>query len=143
MPHAKKEDIVRVNYTGRLEDGTVFDTSTDGDPLEFRLGAGEVIPGFEEAVIGMNEGAKKTVTLPSDQAYGPRREDLMIQVDRDKLPDDLKPEVGQRLAVELGEEQRAVVVVTEVTDAAITIDANHPLAGEALTFDIELVGLNP
>lgn len=138
MAKAQIGDTVRIHYTGRLDDGTVFDTSENRDAFRFTLGRGEVIPGFEKAVTGMEVGEKRTATIPPAEAYGERRDDLIIEVPRDRLPSDLQPEIGQRLTFHAG--NRAVpVVVTELSETTITIDANHPLAGKALTFDIELV----
>lgn len=139
MAEARSGDTVSIHYTGRLEDGTVFDTSENRDPLEFKLGEGNVIPGFEKAVQGMEEGESKTATVPSDEAYGKRREDLVLSVAKEQLPPDLDPEVGQRLQMEAGDGQTFQVVISEVEDESVEVDANHPLAGEDLTFDIELV----
>jgi peptidylprolyl isomerase len=137
---AKNGDTVQVNYTGKLADGTVFDSSVGREPLEFTLGAGQMIPGFEKAVFGMKVGEKKTVTIPVDEAYGPHRDDLVIEVPRDKLPAGLTPEVGQQLGVKQADGSTAVVTITNVSDNnTVTIDANHPLAGKDLTFEIELV----
>ncbi|MFW6138644.1 MAG: FKBP-type peptidyl-prolyl cis-trans isomerase [Spirochaetota bacterium] len=141
MSEAKKGDTVKVHYTGKLEDGTVFDSSEDRDPLKFTVGGGQVIPGFEQAVIGMNPGETKTETVTSDQAYGPYRKEMVIEVDKNKLPQDLDPEVGQQLQVRQQEGQPVPVMVTEVTDSSVTLDANHPLAGKDLTFDIQLVDI--
>jgi peptidylprolyl isomerase len=136
---AKDGDTVKVHYSGTLEDGTVFDTSAGGEPLEFTIGEGMIIPGFEEAVIGMQVEDSKTVNIPADQAYGPHDDNLLIEVDRDELPEGLEPEVGQQLQ-SMGEDGSiTMVTVTDVTDTTITVDANHPLAGEDLTFEIELV----
>lgn len=139
MAEAKSGDTVSIHYTGRLEDGTVFDTSEDRDPLEFTLGEGNVISGFEEAVEGMEEGQSKTASISSEQAYGQRRDDLVLSVAKDQLPPDLDPEVGQRLQMQAGDGQTFQVVISEVEDESVEVDANHPLAGEDLTFDIELV----
>jgi len=136
---AKDGDTVKVHYTGTLDDGTTFDSSLEREPLEFTLGAGQVIPGFEEAVIGMQVGQSKTVTIPSEEAYGPYTEERVMVVERDQLPEDLEPEVGQRLQTQGADGRIIVVVVTEVTETTITVDANHPLAGKDLTFEIELV----
>jgi peptidylprolyl isomerase len=136
---AETGDTVRVHYTGRLADGTVFDTSAGGEPLEFTLGQGNVIPGFEEAVIGMQVGATKTVVIPTDQAYGQRQEDLVFEVGRDELPADIDPVAGMQLQMNQGDGSITIVTITEVSETTITIDANHFLAGQSLTFDIELV----
>lgn len=139
MIQAKPGDTVKIHYTGKLEDGTVFDTSANREPLEFTLNQGQVIPGFEQAVLGMAPGESKTQKIPMEEAYGPYREEMVIEVSRQQLPADLEPEVGQQLQVQQPNGQAVPVFVTEVTDATVTLDANHPLAGEDLTFDIELV----
>jgi len=136
---AKTGDVVRVHYTGKLADGTVFDTSAGSEPLEFTLGEGKVIPGFEEAVTGMQVGESKTVTIPADEAYGQRRDDMVFKVERDDLPADIDPEVGMQLQMNQGDGSIAIVTITEVSETTITLDANHPLAGQDLIFDIELV----
>jgi peptidylprolyl isomerase len=139
MIQAKPGDTVKIHYTGKLEDGTVFDSSVNREPLEFTLNGGQVIPGFEQAVVGMMPGESKTQKIPMDQAYGPYRSEMVIEVSRQQLPADLQPEVGQQLQVQQPNGQAVPVFVTEVTDATVTLDANHPLAGEDLTFDIQLV----
>lgn len=139
MAQAKAGDTVRVHYTGRLDDGTVFDSSRGREPLEFTIGSGSVIPGFEQAVVGMAPGESKRETVPADQAYGAYDENLVFQVGRDGLPDDLEPEVGQELAARTEAGQIMRLTVREVDEAGVTLDANHPLAGKDLTFDIELV----
>ncbi len=139
MTQAKSGDTVRIHYTGTLDDGTQFDSSAGRDPLEFALGGGQVIPGFDNAVDGMAVGDSKTVTIPAEEAYGERHEQLVQQVSRSALPDEITPEVGMQLQSQSPEGQVMMLVVTEVEDESITVDANHPLAGQALTFDIELV----
>jgi len=139
MTQAKSGDTVRIHYTGTLDDGTQFDSSAGRDPLEFALGGGQVIPGFDSAVGGMTVGESKSVTIPPEQAYGERHEQLVQQVPKSALPDDMKPEVGMQLQSQSPEGQVMNLVVTEVEEATITVDANHPLAGQALTFAIELV----
>jgi peptidylprolyl isomerase len=138
-PQAKYGDTVQVHYTGKLADGTVFDSSVELDPFEFTLGAGQVIPGFEKAVLGMKVGEKKTVNIPVDEAYGPRRDEMVAELPREKLPSDMTPEVGQQLVMRQPDGSEIIVTITEVSDEAVTIDANHPLAGKDLTFEIELV----
>lgn len=142
MANAKDGDTVSIHYTGRLEDGTVFDTSQDRDPLTFKLGEGKVIPGFEKAVVGMEKGEEKTTTIPAESAYGPRRDDLLLTVPRERLPEDLDPEVGQQLEMRTSEGQEVPVTVVETGDESLVLDANHPLAGKDLTFEIELVGID-
>ncbi len=139
MAQAKSGDRVRVHYSGFLEDGTVFDSSLDRDPLEFTIGEGMVIKGFEDAVMGMNEGESKTISIPSDEAYGPYRDDLVAVVERRMVPADIDPKVGLVLQLRTPDGQVTDVVVTEVTDETITIDANHPLAGKDLIFEIKLM----
>jgi peptidylprolyl isomerase len=136
---AKNGDTVQVHYTGKLADGTVFDTSVGDEPIEFTLGSGQVIPGFEKAVLGMKVGEKKTVTIPPDEAYGQRRDDLIAEVPREKLPSGLTPQVGQQLGMTLPNGGTTVVTITSVSDNTVTIDGNYPLAGKDLTFEIELV----
>jgi peptidylprolyl isomerase len=135
----KQGDEVKVHYTGKLEDGTVFDSSQGREPISFKVGEGQVIPGFENAVEGMEVGQSKTVTIPSDQAYGPRREDMVVTVEKDKFPEGVDPEEGQRFQVGSSEGQSVPAVVTNVTGDEVTLDANSPLAGQDLTFDIEVV----
>lgn len=147
MAQAKKGDKVKVHYTGRLDDGSVFDSSECSDddcgcssgPLEFTIGEGQVIPGFEEAVVGMNIDDTKSVHIPVDQAYGERIEEMVAQVPRTELPAGMAPEVGQQLEVTQEDGNIFPVVITEVTDTHISIDANHPLAGQNLNFDLRLV----
>ncbi|WP_031387630.1 FKBP-type peptidyl-prolyl cis-trans isomerase [Desulfonatronum thiodismutans] len=138
MTQAQTGNQVKVHYTGRLDSGQVFDSSADREPLEFTLGQGQLIPGFEAAVTGMQVGDKKTVTIPAEDAYGPRQDDLLFSVERSQLPDTIQPEVGQQLQVNQ-EGQTALVTISELTDTTMTLDANHPLAGENLTFDLEVV----
>lgn len=143
MERAKTGDTVSVHYTGKLTDGTVFDSSAQREPLEFTIGERQVIAGFEQAVEGMAAGESKTVQIPPEEAYGPHQAELVFQVDRENLPTELDPEVGQRLAFQRPDGQTVPLTVTEVSESGVTLDANHPLAGEELTFDLELVGINP
>jgi peptidylprolyl isomerase len=138
MQRAKAGDTVRVHYTGTLGDGSVFDSSRGRAPLEFTLGSGQVIAGFDGAVTGMQIGEEKTVVIPAADAYGPRREEMLFAVERDQLPAAMQPEVGQELQVSQGDRSFAVRV-HEVGDARVVLDANHPLAGQDLTFALELV----
>lgn len=141
MAQAKSGDSVQVHYTGRLTDGSVFDTSDGRDPLKFTLGEGMVIPGFNDAIIDMNIGDKKTVEIPVDQAYGPSQDELVMPVPRDQFPPDITPEVGQQLQMGGPNGELMVVTVTNVKEDIVTLDANPPLAGEDLTFDVELVAI--
>ena len=136
---AKNGDHVRVHYTGRLEGGEVFDSSRNGDPLEFTVGAGEVIPGFAEGVQGMQVGESKTIEIEAEDAYGPHREGLVTSISRDIAQFPEEPKVGAHFLLPLQDGTQHPVVVTEVTDTHITIDGNHPLAGKKLIFDVELV----
>ena len=139
MARAKYGDTVKVHYTGRLDDGTVFDTSANGEPLQFTIGSGQIIPGFEQAVVGMNPGESKTVKIPAEDAYGQRREDLIIEVEKSQLPEGLKPEVGLQLQSRQPDGRIVVLTIADMTESHVTLDANHPLAGKDLTFDIQLV----
>ena len=139
MTQAKSGDTVRIHYTGTLDDGTEFDSSAGREPLEFALGGGQVIPGFDSAVDGMAVGENKTVTIPAEQAYGERHEQLVQQVPKDAVPDEIDPAVGMQLQSRSPEGQVMSLVVTDVADDTITVDGNHPLAGQSLTFAIELV----
>lgn len=139
MTQAKNGDNVQVHYTGTLEDGTVFDTSRSRSPLQFTLGEGRLIPGLEEAVVGMNAGDAKKVTIPPDKAYGQQRAELIVNMDRKQLPGDVQPVVGQRLEITQANDQNVLVTVTDVAESSITLDANHPLAGKALIFELELM----
>jgi len=130
---------VRVNYTGKFEDGNIFDSSENRDPLEFTVGEGAVIPGFEEAVIGMALGDKKSVDLPPEQAYGERHDQMISSVERSLLPEHLNPGVGDVLQAPQDDGRVVIVTVIEADDNSITVDANHPLAGITLSFEIELV----
>lgn len=141
MAQAKEGDIVKVHYTGKLEDGTVFDTSEERTPLEFTIGSGQIIPGFEQAVVGMEPGETKTATVPPEEAYGQHREDMTIAVERGQFPEDINPEAGQQLQIQQPDGRTAIVVISDVTESTVTLDANHPLAGQPLTFDIELVDI--
>ncbi len=139
MAEAKLGDRVRVHYRGSLTDGTEFDSSFDGDPLEFTLGEGMVIPGFENAIIGMTVGETKTVSIPPDEGYGPYSDELIAVVQRSILPAELEPEVGMILEAKGEDGTVTEVTITEVTDETVTLDANHELAGKELVFEIQLV----
>jgi len=139
MSQAKTGDSVKIHYTGTLEDGTEFDSSAGREPLAFELGSGQVIPGFDNAVDGMTVDEKKTVNIPAGEAYGERHEQLVQEVPKSALPDDMKPEIGMQLQSQSPEGQVMNLVITDVAEENITVDGNHPLAGKALTFAIELV----
>lgn len=140
MRRAQPGDNVSVHYTGTLADGSVFDSSRGRDPLQFTVGEGRVIAGFDAAVTGMALGEAKTVVIPADQAYGPHRAELMVEIERAQLPSGLEPSVGQQLQLSRGG-QTFVVTVRDVSDGSVLLDGNHPLAGEDLTFALELVGV--
>lgn len=139
MSKVKEGDTVKVHYTGTLKNGEVFDSSKDKEPLEFTLGEGQLIPGFEKAVVGMAVGDSASIDISSDEAYGEEREDLIINVPKDQLPDDVTPQVGMQLQVNQGNGQPIPVRIKEVGETELTLDANHPLAGKDLSFEIELV----
>ena len=141
MP-AKRGDTVRVHYTGTLKDGTQFDSSRGREPLEFTLVGGRVIAGFDAAVTGMEVGETRTVTIPSSDAYGDRNDAMLLRIPRAQVPPNVSPHVGQQLQVGRGGEA-VNVTVREVTPEHVVLDANHPLAGEDLTFALELVGCEP
>ena len=142
MAEAKQGDTVRVHYTGTLGDGSEFDSSRGREPLEFTLGAGEVVPGFDRAVDGMREGETKTVTIPAAEAYGDVRPELLLRVPRAQFPAELQLEPGMQLQVGRGA-QSFPCVVHEVGDDEVVLDANHPLAGEDLKFELKLEGITP
>lgn len=141
MSEARVGDRVRVHYTGRLEDGTVFATSEEegGEPLEFTLGSGAVVPGLEDAIEGMREGERKSVWLPPALAYGAYREDEMLLVERRRLPAHILPEVGQKLQMKRQGRPAAIVTVSQVSEQSVVLDTNHPLAGREITYDVELL----
>lgn len=139
MSQAKKGDNVKVHYRGKLEDGTEFDTSAGSEPLEFTIGEGMLIPGFENAVEGMAPGESKTITIPAEEAYGPYIKELVADFDKSQFPPDINPEVGAQLQIEQENEGRTLVRVINVTGDKVTLDANHPLAGKDLIFHIDLV----
>ena len=139
MAQAENGDIVKVHYTGKLENGMIFDTSAKRGPLRFTIGDGQLIPGFEQAVVGMKLGESKSVKVPADKAYGPHCEEMVLVVDQNQLPKHLKLEVGQQLQIPQKDGNKTLVTVTNVSESSVTLDANHPLAGKDLTFDIQLV----
>ncbi|MEL7185549.1 MAG: peptidylprolyl isomerase [Pseudomonadota bacterium] len=139
MSQAKSGDTVKIHYTGTLDDGAEFDSSAGRDPLEFQLGSGQVIPGFDKAVDGMAVGESKSVRIEAEDAYGERHDQLIGEVPKTALPEELTPEVGMALQSQSEDGQVMHVTVVDVTDENITVDGNHPLAGQALSFEIELV----
>ena len=139
MTQAKSGDTVRIHYTGTLEDGATFDSSAGRDPLEFTLGSGQVIPGFDKAVDGMAVGEAKTVEIPAEDAYGPHNPDGRQSIPRDNIPPNIPLDIGTQLQMQLPDGRPVPVMVAEVSDETVVLDANHPLAGKDLTFQIELV----
>lgn len=139
MAEATKGDTVKIHYTGYLDSEEQFDSSVGGEPLEFTIGSQQVIPGFEKEVVGMEEGGQKTFTIAPDEAYGQRRDELVMEVDRSQIPENVDPEVGMNLQAQQQDGSTMNLTVTELSEESVTLDANHPLAGEALTFEIELV----
>ncbi len=148
MAQAKTGDRVKISFTGRLADGEIFDSTeechSDGcgcgaGPLEFVIGDDEIIAGLNDAVIGMQPGEKKTVLIPAEQGYGNFDEDLVMVIERSDLPEDLKPEVGDTLGITDEDDEEYPVTVVEVTDTTVSLDANHPLAGEELSIELELL----
>lgn len=130
---------VKIHYTGTLDDGTQFDSSAGREPLEFEMGAGRVIPGFEKGVADMEVGEKKTIHIPAAEAYGEYREDLVIQLERSQLPEGLEPEIGMTLQMQGPQGQPIPVYITSIEETTITINANHQLAGKDLNFELELI----
>ena len=139
MTQAKHGDTVRIHYTGRLTDGTQFDSSDGREPLEFQLGSGQIIQGLDEQVQGMNVGDKQTVTISADGAYGPHRPEGVQSVPRTQIPEGVDTSVGARLQATGSDGRAMTLTVVDTSDDAITVDANHPLAGKDLVFDVELV----
>lgn len=133
----EKGNVVAVHYTGKLTDGNMFDSSEGRDPLKFQVGSGQIIPGFENAIIGKNVGDKVTVNIPAEQAYGEVREDLLVKVGKDQLPGEVQ--IGQSLSAQADNGQQVNVTVKEINEDHVIIDGNHPLAGKELVFDIEVV----
>jgi len=139
MAQAKHGDMVKVHYTGKLVDGTVFDASTEDEPLEFTIGDAEVIKGLEDAVIGMNAGESKVAEIPAENAFGVYKKEMVVVVDRSQFPADLNAEAGQHLEIPQEGGKGVVVMIAEVTDSTVTLDVNHPLAGKDLTLEIKLL----
>ena len=139
MQQVKSGDTVRVHYHGKLTDGTTFDSSEGREPLEFEVGSGMVIAGFDTGVTGMTMGEKRTIQIPVEEAYGEKQEDMFMEFPMDRFPTDMKPEVGMQLNMSGQDGQDFPVIIREVLEDKVVLDANHPLAGEPLTFDLELV----
>jgi peptidylprolyl isomerase len=141
MSQAHMGDRVKVHYVGTLADGSVFDETEQGVPLEFTMGGQEVVPGFEEALVGMQPDETRTVTIPAEEAYGPRRDEMVAHVERERFPGNPAFRIGQQLQITQKDGQKLVARVTGVTPTTVTIDANHPLAGQDLTYRITLVSI--
>jgi len=139
MSKVKDGDTVKIHYTGKLENGKVFDNSREREPFDFVVGTGEVMPGIERGVIGMETGDTKSIEIPPEEAFGPRRDDLVVEVEKNKLPENITPTMGQRLQMKQQDGGLIDLIITDVSQETITLDANHPLAGQTLFFDLELV----
>ncbi len=139
MAQAKSGDTVKVHYKGTLNDGTIFDSSEGRDPLEFKIGEGNLIPGVEEAVIGMAPEEVRTATIPPEKGYGDYQEEMVVAVEKTQFPENIDPTVGQQLELRQPDGQTVVVTVTDVAEDTVKLDANHPLAGKDLTFELQLV----
>lgn len=139
MQEVKKGDTIRVHYHGKLTDGTTFDSSEGRSPLEFEVGSGMVIPGFDEGVTGMKVGDKKTIHIPAEEAYGPVQNDMFMEFPLNRFPEDMKPEVGMTLNMSNGSGDQFPVIITEIGEETAILNANHPLAGQDLIFDLELI----
>lgn len=141
MAQAKAGDTVKVHYTGTLNSGRVFDSSKSREPLEFTLGSGMVIPGFDQAVTGLSPGESVTATIPADEAYGPYRREMVADIERQNIPADFELAVGQRLQMQVPDGESMAVTITDMQGDQVTLDGNHPLAGQDLTFELELVAI--
>lgn len=139
MSNAEAGKVVQVHYTGKLDDGSVFDSSQGREPLEFTVGSGQVISGFDQAITGMEVGETRSARIPADEAYGPRREDLVLEIDREQIPEGVEVSVGTQLQLQQQDGQSVPVTVADMGPQSVTLDANHPLAGQDLIFELELV----
>jgi len=142
MSKVKDGDTVKVHYTGKLENGDVFDSSREREPFEFTVGNKAVIPGFEKGVVGMGVGDTKTIEIPPEEAYGPKQDELVVVVNKTEFPEDITPSVGQRLQIKQQDGNPVVVTITDLTEDSVTLDANHPLAGYTLFFEVEIVDID-
>lgn len=141
MAQAKKGDRVKVHYNGTLDDGTPFDSSADREPIEFTIGEGMLLPGFELAVEGMEVGNAKNIRIPANEAYGPYFDDLVVEFEKEQFPPDLNPKVGEHLELQQEDGSATVVRIVKITDDKVSLDANHPLAGKDLLFELKLVSI--
>lgn len=141
MGKAKEGDTVKVHYTGKLANGEVFDSSEGRQPLEFTIGNGSLIPGFEKGVVGMDVGDTKTIKISPEEGYGERRDELVVEVNKNDFPDTVTPALGQRLQIRQQGSDPIVVTITELKEETVTLDANHPLAGYTLFFDVEMLAV--
>ena len=139
MSQAKNGDTVKVHFTGKLENGEVFSESEVETPIEVTLGNGELLPGFERGILGMEIGEKKTIAVPPEEAYGPKQEDLMVEIDKSNLLEHLTPTIGKGLRIRQSDGEDIHVIISDMTEDTVTLDGNHPLAGVTLLFDLELV----
>jgi FKBP-type peptidyl-prolyl cis-trans isomerase 2 len=139
MAQAKEDDTVRVHYTVKLDKDTIVGSTKDEEPLQFTLGKGQVLPGFEQAVVGMNSGESKTVLVTADQAFGPYLDEMVVVVDRGRLPEGINPKEGDRIQLQSRSGETVTVAVMDVSESTVTLDGNHPLAGKDLIFDIEFI----
>ncbi len=142
MSQVKKDDVVKVHYTGTLKDGQVFDSSLEREPIEFKVGAGQMIPGFEKGVLDMELNQKKTIEIPVDEAYGEVKDELFQEIDKKQLPENIDPKVDMALAAQMPDGRTQQLRISEVKEDSIVVDANHPLAGKDLKFEIEVVQIN-
>ena len=143
MQQVKSGDTIKVHYHGTLTDGSIFDSSNGREPLEFEVGSGRVIEGFDTGVLGMSIGEKKTITIPAEQAYGNPREDMFMEFPLDRFPADMVPEIGMQLNMSNNEGDQFPVAIVEIADEYVVLDGNHPLAGKDLIFDLDLVEITP
>ena len=141
MAEAKEGDRVRVHFTGTLESGTIFGATADDEPFEFTLGEGKVLAAFENAVVGMKKGETRTICIPPEDAYGHHKEELIFDIDRSQLPSEFEPEVGKKFRAQLADGRLAILTILGVNGDKLTVDANDPLAGQDLTFEIKLLGI--
>lgn len=139
MIHAKPGDKVKVHYTGKTEDGHMFETTANKKPIEFLIGKGDILPGFDRAVAGMSPGEVKTVKVSANEAHGPHYEELVMEVDKEQLPSDIEPKVGEKLDLQLSDDIKVQMEITDVSGSNVILDANHPLAGKDLIYKIQLL----